>query len=144
MMQIWTNNWANLGQIRKEPSCSTFCEGITQSAICEGIVLRFHPLEFVDDIIHSTFCEGIIFQFHPQKNQKIKISKFQNSSCFQSRPASDQTSTHDTSDRNSTYTRFSTSDAACLQTHFHPFYCWPQFHSHLIPDTNTQFHRHWY
>lgn len=62
-----------------------------------------------------------------EKNQKIQISKL---SMFQilrvRRPASDHTSTHDTADRSSTYTRFSTSDAACLQTQFHP-YCSRRF-----------------
>ena len=109
MRKLTLNNWQNLVQIWHGPPYSTFCEGIIHSTICEGIIFKFHPpefvddiihsticegiifkfhpLEFVDDIIHSTFCEGIIFQFHPQKNPKIQISKFQNSSCFQRVPS---------------------------------------------------------
>ena len=38
---------------------------VKDSTICEGIIFKFHPPEFVDDIIHNAFCEGIIFKFHP-------------------------------------------------------------------------------
>ena len=86
MGKFCTNSGQISGKIWHGPPYSTFREGIIRSTICKGIIFKFHPPEFVDDIIHSTFYEGIIFQFHPQKNPKIQISKFQNSSCFQRVP----------------------------------------------------------
>ena len=59
-VKFWCKSGAIIEQIRHGPSYSTFYEGIIHSTICEGIIFKFHPLEFVDDIIHSTICEGII------------------------------------------------------------------------------------